>query len=122
MGNKSWPLVGESIWRAVTPKNDDLLQRLTRMDFNNFMTEDILVKIDRASMLNSLELRAPFLDHRVLEFAFGRVPSSLKTTFMSRKIFLKKLAKKLLPPNFDRQRKQGFGVPLDEWLKKRALA
>ena len=118
MGNKSWPLVGESIWRAGTPKNDDLLQRLTRMDFNNFMVEDILVKIDRASMLNSLELRAPLLDHRILEFAFGRVPSSLKTTFTSRKIFLKKLAKKLLPPNFDRQRKQGFGVPLEEWLKK----
>ena len=118
MGNKSWPLVGESIWREGTKKNDDLLQRLTRMDFNNFMVEDILVKIDRASMLNSLELRAPLLDHRILEFAFGRVPSSLKTTFTSRKIFLKKLAKKLLPPNFDRQRKQGFGVPLEEWLKK----
>ena len=117
MGNKSWPLVGESIWRKGIPKTGDLLQRLTRMDFTNFMTEDVLVKVDRASMLNSLELRAPLLDYRVLEFAFGRVPSSMKTTHSNRKIFLKKLAEKLLPPNFDRQRKQGFGVPLDKWLK-----
>lgn len=118
MGNKIWPLEGESIWRAGMSKNDDLLQRLTRMDFKNFMTEDILVKVDRASMLNSLELRAPLLDYRVLEFAYGRVPSSMKTTLTDRKIFLKKLAAKLLPLAFDRQRKQGFSVPLNEWLKK----
>ena len=118
MGNRIWPLVGECTWRAAAPKDDDLLQRLTRMDFKNYMTEDILVKIDRASMLNSLELRAPFLDYRVIEFAFGRVPSNMKTTLTDRKIFLKKLAAKLLPSSFDMERKQGFSVPLGEWLKK----
>jgi asparagine synthase (glutamine-hydrolysing) len=117
LGNTTWPLVGESTWSARAPKGDDLLQRVTRMDFLNYMAEDILVKVDRASMLNSLELRAPLLDHRIVEFAFGRVPSYMKTTPTERKIFLKKLTAKLLPPEFDRQRKQGFSVPLTSWLK-----
>ena len=80
------------------------------------MAEDILVKVDRASMLNSLEIRSPFLDASVIEFAFRKVPSSLKATSVDRKILLKKLASRLLPPKFDKQRKMGFGIPLDRWL------
>jgi asparagine synthase (glutamine-hydrolysing) len=101
-------------WRV--PAAPDLVQRATRMDFGNYMAEDILVKIDRASMSNSLELRSPFLDHRVIEFAFSRVPSSLKTTPWARKIILKRLCERLLPPEFDKQRKQGFGIPIASWL------
>jgi asparagine synthase (glutamine-hydrolysing) len=86
------------------------------MDFGNYMAEDILVKIDRASMSNSLELRAPFLDHRLVEFAFSRVPSSLKAAPSARKIILKQLCERLLPPEFDKQRKQGFGIPIKSWL------
>ncbi len=112
-----WPLVAEDIRSSLTPVTDDLLQRATRMEFENYMAEDILVKADRASMLNSLELRAPLLDHRIIEFAFGRVPSYLKTTKNNRKILLKKLATRLLPPEFDLQRKQGFSIPLSDWLK-----
>jgi asparagine synthase (glutamine-hydrolysing) len=113
----SWQLVAEDIRESRIPAVDSLLQRATRMEFENYMVEDILVKIDRASMLNSLELRAPLLDYRIIEFAFGRVPSSLKTTLNSRKILLKKLAAKLLPQEFDQQRKQGFSIPLADWLK-----
>ena len=80
------------------------------MDFENYMAEDILVKIDRASMLNSIELRAPFLDHRLIEYAFKNIPSNMKATSNSRKIILKMLAKKLLPDNFDLKRKQGFSI------------
>jgi asparagine synthetase B (glutamine-hydrolysing) len=69
----------------------DLLQRATRMDFANYLAEDILVKVDRASMLNSLELRAPLLDYRLIEFAFGKVPSHLKATAQDKKILLKRL-------------------------------
>jgi asparagine synthase (glutamine-hydrolysing) len=81
------------------------------------LPEDILVKVDRASMLVSLEMRAPFLDFRVLEFAFGKVPSRLKTSSTERKILLKRLCKKVLPPQFDANRKQGFSIPLPTWLK-----
>jgi asparagine synthase (glutamine-hydrolysing) len=111
------PLVAEGIRHSRIPLVDDLLQRATRMEFENYLPEDILVKVDRASMLNSLELRAPMLDHRIIEFAFGRVPSYMKTTTTQRKILLKKLAARLLPPEFNQQRKQGFSVPLSDWLK-----
>ena len=118
--NKSygpWALAGEEIRKSRIPSNTDLLQRITRMDFNNYLPEDILVKVDRASMLNSLELRSPLLDFRVIEFAYGNIPSNLKTTNSERKILLKKLASKILPSGFDYQRKQGFSIPLDYWLK-----
>ncbi|MBU3564462.1 asparagine synthase (glutamine-hydrolyzing) [Polynucleobacter sp. MWH-HuK1] len=120
IGDGSWKTVAEGIRQSRIPMVDDLLQRATRMEFENYMPEDILVKVDRASMLNSLEIRAPMLDYRVIEFAYGRVPSHMKTTLSQRKIILKKLTSRLLPPEFDRQRKQGFSVPLRDWLKEGA--
>ncbi|MFT3858145.1 MAG: asparagine synthase (glutamine-hydrolyzing) [Aquabacterium sp.] len=112
-----WHVAAERIWDARVPDDPDFLTRVTRMDFENYMAEDILVKVDRASMLNSLELRAPLLDHRIIDFAFGRVPSSMKATTTERKILLKKLAGRLLPPEFDKQRKQGFSIPIAQWLQ-----
>ena len=53
----------------------------------------------------------------MIEFAFGKVPSKLKATSTARKILLKKLTKRILPPEFDRQRKQGFSIPLASWLQ-----
>jgi asparagine synthase (glutamine-hydrolysing) len=95
----------------------DLIQRATRSDFRNYLVEDILVKVDRASMLNSLEVRSPLLDCRLIEFAFGKVPSRLKANNNQKKILLKRLTSKVLPPDFDKNRKQGFSVPLASWLK-----
>jgi len=106
----------EQIRKRRIVDNPSLLERATRLDFENYLAEDILVKVDRASMLNSLEVRAPFLDYRLIEFAFAKVPSYLKTTPSSRKILLKQLAARTLPPEFDRQRKQGFSIPLASWL------
>lgn len=114
---QGWRTDAESIWRSLVPRVDSLLERVSRMEFGTYMAEDILVKVDRASMLNSLEVRAPLLDYRILEFAFGRVPARLKATPDLRKILLKRLAAKLLPPQFDQQRKQGFSVPLASWLE-----
>ena len=116
-GHSAHPLVAERIREERIPKQADLLQRATRMDFANYLADDILVKVDRASMLNSLEVRAPFLDVRVIEFAYGKVPSHLKATKQDKKILLKRLAERVLPSTFDKQRKQGFSIPLDVWLK-----
>lgn len=107
----------EKVLRSRVPMHPDLLQRATRMDFANYLAEDILVKVDRASMLNSLEMRAPLLDYHLIEFAFGKLPSHLKATAKDKKILLKRLAARVLPPEFDSQRKQGFSIPLGEWLK-----
>jgi asparagine synthase (glutamine-hydrolysing) len=112
-----WKTVSEKIMKLNTPIHTDLLQRATRMQFQNYLTEDILVKVDRASMLNSLEVRSPILDYRVIEFAFRKVPSSLKASKNKQKILLKKLTERVLPQEFNRQRKQGFSIPLNEWLR-----
>lgn len=117
LASAPWPVVAEKIFGERLTLGVDLLQRATRMDFENYMAEDILVKVDRASMLNSLELRAPLLDYRIIEFAFGKVPTYLKATVNQRKILLKKLAARVLPSEFDRERKQGFSIPLPDWLK-----
>lgn len=108
--------LAETLFDARVPTGPDLLQRATRFDFTNYLPEDICVKVDRASMLSSLEVRAPMLDHRVVEFAFSRVPSRLKATRDRRKILLKRLAQRVLPAGFDLQRKQGFSIPLDDWM------
>jgi asparagine synthase (glutamine-hydrolysing) len=108
----------EEVLKDRIPLEDDLVNRATKMDFSNYLAEDILVKVDRASMLNSLEVRAPFLDYRLIEFAFNRVPSHLKATANNKKILLKKLTQRVLPPEFDRKRKQGFSIPMATWLKQ----
>jgi asparagine synthase (glutamine-hydrolysing) len=113
-----YKFMAESLYSERIPRHFDIIQRATRMDFENYLAEDILVKVDRASMLNSLEVRAPFLDLRLIEFAFGKVPSQKKVTGGSKKILLKRLTERLLPPEFDRQRKQGFSIPLKDWLKR----
>jgi asparagine synthase (glutamine-hydrolysing) len=110
--------IAEEVFSERVPPGADLVQRATRMDFSNYLAEDILVKVDRASMLNSLELRAPMLDRRLVEFAYRQVPSRLKAGVHERKILLKKLCERLLPPEFDRQRKQGFSIPMSAWLKQ----
>ena len=113
-------LMAERIRRERIPNHPDLLQRATRMDFGDYLAEDILVKVDRASMLNSLEVRSPLLDYRVIEFAFGRIPANLKANAVGdKKVLLKRLARRLLPPEFDLQRKQGFSIPLSKWLMEK---
>ena len=74
------------------------------------------MKVDRASMANSLEIRSPFLDREIIEFSFLNLPSSLKVEKNERKIILKKLAEKILPPTFQKDRKQGFSLPLGSLL------
>src|SRR6185503_12902085 len=93
------------------------LLKSTGVDFMTYLVDDILVKVDRSSMLASLEVRAPWLDCRLIEFAFGRVPDRLKATSNERKILPRKLGERLLPPSMDLRRKQGFSLPLDSWFK-----
>jgi len=93
------------------------LQRAMAMDFSTYLADDILVKVDRASMLASLEVRAPFLDYRIIEFAFRKVPDRLRVFGRDRKILLRHLAGRLLPGALDLSRKQGFAIPIAEWLK-----
>lgn len=94
-----------------------VIQTVTRMDFHTYLPDDILAKVDRAAMMSSLEVRAPMLDRQVVELAFGRVPDRLKAGYRRRKILLRKLAVRVLPRELDLQRKQGFSIPLQSWLR-----
>ncbi len=96
----------------------DLVDALTRTDFNSVLPDDFLVKVDRASMANSLEVRTPFLDYRMVEHAFGKIPSSWKVNRTERRRVQNRMAKKYLPKTFELNRKQGFSVPMDEWMRR----
>ena len=81
-----------------------------------YLPNDLLVKVDIATMAVSLEARSPFLDHHVIEFA-ASLPENLKLRGLTTKYLLKKVLRKLLPSeNLDR-RKMGFGVPIGHWFR-----
>jgi len=94
----------------------DTLSRLLYLDIKTYLTDDICVKLDRASMAVSLEARCPFLDDRLMELA-ARIPSHLKVRNGSGKYILKKATETLFPPGFLERPKQGFGVPVAEWFR-----
>ena len=96
-------------------KHSDLVDSLLRQDFTNYLPNDILVKLDRYSMLASLEMRSPYLDKEIIEFAFSKVPSKLKVNEDNRKILLNDLGQKILPASFQFGRKMGFIPPIIQW-------
>ncbi len=96
--------------------NTDLVTRMQSVDTRLYLAEDILTKVDRASMAVSLEVRAPFLDPRVAEFA-ASLPCNYKLRGMKTKYILKKAVRDLLPGFVTRRGKKGFGVPVAEWLR-----
>jgi asparagine synthase (glutamine-hydrolysing) len=95
---------------------NDTLSRLQYLDIKTYLTDDICVKLDRASMAVSLEARCPLLDDRLMELA-ARIPSRLKVKNGSGKYILKKATENMFPPGFLERPKQGFGVPIAEWFR-----
>ncbi|HEU5459557.1 MAG TPA: asparagine synthase (glutamine-hydrolyzing) [Pyrinomonadaceae bacterium] len=98
--------------------NEDPVTRMQSVDTRLYLAEDILTKVDRASMAVSLEVRAPFLDPRVAEFA-ASLPANYKLRGHKTKYILKKAVHELLPPFVTKRGKKGFGVPVAEWLKEK---
>lgn len=95
----------------------DHLSRIQYLDMKTYLCEDILTKVDRASMAVSLEVRCPILDHVFMEYA-ARIPSKFKLVGTDGKHIFKKALKKYLPDNILYRKKMGFGVPILEWLRK----
>lgn len=95
---------------------DNTLERMQSLDTRLYLAEDILTKVDRASMAVSLEVRAPFLDPRVAEFA-ASLPADYKLKGRTTKYILKRAAAPLLPKFVTRRGKKGFGIPIAEWIK-----
>jgi asparagine synthase (glutamine-hydrolysing) len=97
---------------------DSEIEQMQFLDINYYMAEDILTKVDRASMAVSLETRAPFLDPRVGQFA-ASLPLNYKLRGSTGKYILKKAVEPLLPREILHRKKKGFGIPVAEWLKGR---
>ena len=93
------------------------LAEMLYLDFRLYLEDNLLVKVDRASMACSLEMRTPFLDHRLIEFAAG-LPAELKVRGFELKYLLKKAAVKWLPRKIVYRQKRGFSVPISRWMRK----
>jgi asparagine synthase (glutamine-hydrolysing) len=85
-------------------------------DQMTYLPNDLLVKVDIASMAVSLEARSPFLDHKVIEFA-ASLPEAIKIRGTETKYLLKKVASRVVPPEVLYRKKIGFGVPLTHWFR-----
>lgn len=95
-----------------------ILQLMTLVDAMSYLPDDVLAKVDRASMLASLEVRCPLLDHNVVEFAY-RLPDRLRYRAGVRKYILKLIGRRMLPSDFPFERKRGFSIPEGDWIRGR---
>jgi asparagine synthase (glutamine-hydrolysing) len=97
-------------------RHPDVVSALQWLDIHSYLTDDVLAKVDRMSMINSLETRAPLLDHAVVEFAFS-LPASAWHRNGTSKALLRDLALRLVPAELLDRPKSGFGIPHARWLR-----
>jgi asparagine synthase (glutamine-hydrolysing) len=113
-------LAGDDVFGSARSRLDgkdlpDSLSKLLYMDFTMYLQDGLLTKVDRATMLASLEARAPFLDHELSQFAAG-LPSSLKLRGTTTKDIFRRSVKRRLPADVLKRRKRGFNIPFSKWL------
>jgi asparagine synthase (glutamine-hydrolysing) len=97
-------------------RTEDPLSRIQYVDMKTYLADDILAKVDRASMANSLEVRCPLLDHKLMEL-IALIPSSLKLRHSQGKYIFKKSLESVLPREILHRAKKGFAVPVAEWFR-----
>jgi len=108
---------GERLYRQISQsvESNDAVEALLYLDSKTYLPGDILTKVDRMSMASSLETRSPLLDHKLIEYV-TRIPSSLKLKGRETKYIFKQAIRHLVPNEILHREKQGFGVPISEWI------
>lgn len=114
-GAGSEPQAIPDLFPALTGVHHPVVQQMY-WDMQTYLVDDLLTKVDRASMACGLEARVPFLDHAVIEFAW-RIPFAMKLKGGVGKWILKQLLYQYVPQKIVDRPKMGFGVPVDEWLR-----
>lgn len=110
------PQAGRAIWeRWSLSRAASVTRRQQHLDYGLYLPDDLLVKVDRASMAHSIEVRSPFLDYRLVEWA-ARLPRAALLNSKEGKLPLRALGARYLPASVQRGIKHGFGVPLDDWF------
>jgi len=117
LGRPPWESF-ERAYREAGARNP--LERMLYVDQKTFLADEYLVKVDRLSMAHSLEVRPPFLDHRLVEFA-AAIPPELKVKGLTTKYLIRRLMKDRLPPGIIRGAKKGFSPPMPFWLAEGPL-
>ncbi len=112
-------LIDHHVVKKTQPESSDAhpLKDMMDWDLKYYLPDDLLVKVDRATMFYGIECRDPFIDNRLVEFA-ARVPLDLKFRKGDQKYILKKLLRRYLPAEFFERKKRGFSIPIFEWFSK----
>lgn len=110
---------GERLFREITSRldSDDAVENLLYLDSKTYLPSDILTKVDRMTMASSLEARSPLLDHKLIEYV-TRIPSRMKLKGTETKYIFKRALRDLVPNEILHREKQGFGVPINEWINQ----
>jgi asparagine synthase (glutamine-hydrolysing) len=103
---------------AMRARAGDALDPLLYLDSKTYLPGDILTKVDRMSMAVSLEARVPLLDHKLIEFVCTRIPASMKMKGLDTKHIFKRAVRDLVPAEILDRPKQGFGIPIDQWINQ----
>jgi asparagine synthase (glutamine-hydrolysing) len=111
--DSNWQRLGQ-LWRDS--ESFDEITRVSLLQGMTYLPDDILVKVDRATMAHALEARAPFLDYRVVEFA-ARIPPRLRLSNGQGKVILRRFAQRWFPPSYLNRPKRGFIIPLKAWMQ-----
>ena len=96
-------------------QDNDAFSKVMAIDYGTYMVDDILTKVDRATMSVSIEAREPLIDHRIIEFV-SKLPTSYKINGATQKYLLKEIVHKYVPKEMMERPKKGFGIPLAKWL------